>query len=677
MEAFTVKLVRQVIIPISSILLLLTLPQLGFAQQNPHPYSVDFNFGGGLIGNPEINTGLQSGVGFSYLPGSFGVGLNAGYLSYNPAFNAEQYTSGYEEFTSISNNNGKWSSFFLGIGPRFEFGSRLPVTFRSGVDLMVTYNSPPDIAINFNDSNVSSGDSQLQLSSYSPGGDYQKLSAAVRPELQLQFSPGGSDWFAINVTTGIRHRLTKNEFTYTQKDLSNVRSLSSSREMFFQFNNAPDIQRTTNPPQTNFFTTIGINIKFGRSQDYNSSRSNRQPTISSNTGSDGENTVSGTTAYAQDYNAARSNKPTSRSGNDGDLNNEANIMARILHPQNAIVATGSAMMISGENNPLFKDEGEASSGDGNTGVLSSTQVYRLEPNSSVASLSTMQMSTNSQKAASSAPAQDYNSSRSNKPNTIASDVDSDIDSDSTTTTVLAQDYNSSRSNKPNTIASDIDSDIDSDSTTVTAPAQDYNSSRSNKPRTRATDINGDGFPDILKNASFSISKRSARTADGNSDSDEDRSDINGAFHFNLEIDDPDSDDDGLMDVAETSTFSISKSMNKSAVNDDNPLHEDQTNEPANPLYEPESAENNGGNENSGYEQIHIWTYNLSPLMNSEAADRNFGDDFEGSSLQVMRINEQWHYNLNLAQGADQDDFSDLLQNSSFSISKRSARTGRN
>jgi hypothetical protein len=181
----------------------------------------------------------------------------------------------------------------------------------------------------------------------------------------------------------------------------------------------------------------------------------------------------------------------------------------------------------------------------------------------------------------------------------------------------------------------------------------------------------------LKNASFSISKRSARTADGNSDSDEDRSDINGAFHFNLEIDDPDSDDDGLMDVAETSTFSISKSMNKSAVNDDNPLHEDQTNEPANPLYESESAENNGGNENSGYEQIHIWTYNLSPLMNSEAADRNFGDDFEGSSLQVMRINEQWHYNLNLAQGADQDDFSDLLQNSSFSISKRSARTGRN
>ena len=79
-----------------------------------------------------------------------------------------------------------------------------------------------------------------------------------------------------------------------------------------------------------------------------------------------------------------------------------------------------------------------------------------------------------------APAQDYNSSRSNKPRPIAADVNHGKD----TVTRPAQDYNSSRSNKPRPIAADVNHGKD----TVTRPAQDYNSSRSNKPRPKSSEV---------------------------------------------------------------------------------------------------------------------------------------------------------------------------------------------
>lgn len=75
------------------------------------------------------------------------------------------------------------------------------------------------------------------------------------------------------------------------------------------------------------------------------------------------------------------------------------------------------------------------------------------------------------------PAQDYNSSRSNKPSPIRR-IDETNGNDSVPEPLYTQDYNSSRSNKPSPIAW-IDDKIDND--TVPRPAQDYNSSRSNKP----------------------------------------------------------------------------------------------------------------------------------------------------------------------------------------------------
>ncbi|MDZ7806183.1 MAG: hypothetical protein U5K71_03610 [Gracilimonas sp.] len=245
-------------------LLLFSLSTLQLqAQQNPYPFNLDLSFGGGLIGNPDVNTTFQPEMGFSYMPGKFGIGLNAGLLSYDPAFDAQQYTSGFEDYTSITGSDQKWNSFFFGIGPRFEFSSRFPVTFRSSLDLSLSYNSPPSVSVDFNDPDGSAGDLQLQLSGYDAGDDYSKWSAAIRPEFQMQFSPGGSDRFAITVATGIQHRLSQNEFTYSQRDLSEVRVVPNSQEMFMQFEMAPEVQRSAQPPKTNFFTTVGLKIKFG------------------------------------------------------------------------------------------------------------------------------------------------------------------------------------------------------------------------------------------------------------------------------------------------------------------------------------------------------------------------------------------------------------------------------
>ncbi len=70
-------------------------------------------------------------------------------------------------------------------------------------------------------------------------------------------------------------------------------------------------------------------------------------------------------------------------------------------------------------------------------------------------------------------AQDYNSSRSNKPRPMSEIINNN---DSLPKPLYAQDYNSSRSNKPRPIA-----EIVSENDSVAKPAQDYNSSRSNRP----------------------------------------------------------------------------------------------------------------------------------------------------------------------------------------------------
>jgi nucleoid DNA-binding protein len=651
MEPFTAKFARKILLPLSFVLLLAYLPHKGIAQQNPHPFSVDLNFGGGLIGNPDISTAFLPELGFSYMPGKFGVGFNAGLLSYKPAFDAQQYANGFEEYTSVSNAEDKWRSFFFGAGPRFEFGSRLPVTFRSSLDLTLSYNSPPDVSVNYHDPSGSIGDLNLQLSGYDAGEDYTKWSVAIRPEFQMQFSPGGSDRFSINVTTGIQHRLSKNEFTYSQRDLSEVQLVPNTREMFFQFESAPQIQQTAQPPQTNFFTTVGIKIKFGVSHT-GLSKADAKKALGSamNPDSNTNTDCDDTDECAKPGEMA---PPANNTNTDCDDRDECPKPGEKA-PPGVQVAPGQTRVIllgamSPDGGPITMSDSEVSDWNG---VLSSTQYYKLEPTSSVVSLSTMQISTNSQKAMESAPAQDYNSSRSNKPSSIADNTDSDVDTDST----------------------------------KVAPAQDYNAARSNKPTSIADigDLDSDGFPDILANASFSISKRSARTGRSQNSTNEENSDVEG-LHFDLEIDpldldsdddglpavesgvdplDADSDDDGLLDAIESGiTYSISKRSARTGRNPASTGNEIQTNE---------GTSSSRSSDDQPLTEIFEWTYDLKTMT-----DDSFGDLTSDAKLVILFVKGNWHIDLQFDPDSDQDGYADLLQNSSFSISKRSARTGRN
>lgn len=536
------------------LLLIIFIPFTTQAQQNPstsgYPFSLDFNLGGGLIGNPSLSSAFQPELGLSYMPGRLGLGLNAGFLSYNPTFDSGQYTSGFEDITSVTKSGEKWTSFYVGIGPRFEFGSlsHLPLTFRGSLDLAMSYNAPPESLVDFNDPTGSTGDAQLQLAGFKPGDGYSKWSAALRPEFQIQFSPGGSDRFAINLTTGIQHRLTENNFTYTRKDLSQVRRSDNPAEMFFQFESAPDIQQSAGPPQTNFFSSVGIKIKFGKpqsrsghlhkegvvhrdiasrnvaagqngsgsgdcddgdpcvrpgekaapAQDYNSSRSNKPRTRAADGGGDcddGDPCVrpDGKVAPAQDYNSSRSNRPRTRAADSGGGGVGP---IRWMAPE-SIIAAGPVAAGSAGNNPLYEEErrgenplyegesGNNTNNDTDTEAVGGSSQYRLAPASSCLIMN---------------PAKSLGTS---------------TDTGKPATRVMeATDYNSSRSNtegiaNPDT-GGDTDSDINSPDTKA-SEATDYNSSRSNTEGVANPDTgggNGSGSDSTIVSATDYNSSRS-------------------------------------------------------------------------------------------------------------------------------------------------------------------------
>lgn len=361
MKLFLALLTRSTAAVLTIAPLLFCSPQVAAAQQSPPPFSVAFDFGRAFIGASDVEPGLQPAIGLDYIPDQFGIGLTAGFLSHGPAFDAARYTDGLEALTSISSSGDTWSSFFVGIGPRAEFGSSLPVSFRGSLDLAFTYASPPEMAVHFDGGAGPSGEFPMVLSEYGPGENYRAWSAALLPELQLQYHPGGSDRFALTVSVGLQHRLTGNAFTYTQKDLSGIRPVEDPEKMLYQFRAAPDVQKTESSPQTNFFSAVGFEIRFGNAPaarpggmmrtastagpscgcacgmnhpasmqrasetgDYNSSRSNRPPTVRDDTSTDCDDADDCVRPEMRDsetgdYNASRSNKPRSiRGGPDAD-----------------------------------------------------------------------------------------------------------------------------------------------------------------------------------------------------------------------------------------------------------------------------------------------------------------------------------------------------------------------
>jgi hypothetical protein len=458
---------------------------------------------------------------------------------------------------------------------------------------------------------------------------------------------------------------------------------------------------------------------------------------------------------AQDYNSSRSNRPrTEIRGDDSDgdsrILQEAVSMALLANPSGRIVSAGPVSIHTGTDNPLHEEqaqsgsnplfEGQSNPGDGDNSdeneFMAEVWQYEMQPRSYCVSLSTMQISTNSQKAMRSG-AQNHNSSRSNR-----------------TGAVTSPDLDGGGSN----VASD---------STMASMVYD--------PTNLRPDTDQNGFPEIMKSASFSISKRSARTGrsqspiyegDTNAGSSaiyrsEDAlaaggGDLDGdgygdmaadGFHFELEImapdlrsatadtysaergrnpnappgsqvapsqtkvivmgmtdnsgdppldesaeadaeldldsdedgipdfQDPDSDGDGLLDGLEDATYSISDGTGLDIIDviasrggdgssgtrsggDENPLAVDEMGWVESPVDEVRPPDN-----------VYQWSYQLSALTEGEEIPG-------GGTLTVIYTGGAWHFSVQLDPDDDGDGYGRILQDSSFSISKRSARTGR-
>src|SRR6056297_950184 len=292
------------------------------AQQTDRPYSIELNAGGGLIGNSTTNTAFQPEIGINYMPGSWGVGLNAGLYSYGSGFSADQYRTGYEQYTLAEQNSDEWNAISINVGPRFQKSLSRFISLNLGLDLAMNYQEGPSQTVRFNDPSgelESSGmDTDIVLAQMD-GEGAAGWNTAIRPQLQLEYQPGFSDRLSFNVKTGIQHHLSDREITYTERDLSRVRQVESPFEMHHQFENAPVVQRTESAPRTNFFANAGIKISFGGSrapvQDYNAARSNKPTSRAEDIGdgdpdSDGDG-IDDAIETAQDYNSSRSNKPRS------------------------------------------------------------------------------------------------------------------------------------------------------------------------------------------------------------------------------------------------------------------------------------------------------------------------------------------------------------------------------
>ena len=255
--------------------------------------------------------------------------------------------------------------------------------------------------------------------------------------------------------------------------------------------------------------------------------------------------------------------------------------------------------------------------------------FTLMPQSACLHLSTMQISTNSQQGMRS-DAQNHNSSRSNRSNAIRADVSSGATG--TGVTIRPQNHNSSRSNR-------------------TQPMP--------RPDLITDDVDGDGFPDVLSSARIRIVESAAggRVAAGPA----------GATGpvVQLEIWNPDSDDDGISDLVDATTFRV---VERTSERTGNPLHEEAASEIESPLFEGSAATDDG--------PTRTWTYALVPAGGPDLDGDGWGDALSGASVHVHERGGRFHVDLELAASESRADVAGLFEAPAFSISKRSARTGR-
>jgi hypothetical protein len=590
----------------------------GVAQQSQSPFSLDLNLGGGLIGNPDVKTAFQPELGFRFQPGKWGFGLESSFFSFDPSYSAEQYRSGFEEYTEVQKTADKWNAFNINAGPRFQFGEQLPVQFSVGLDLALSYKNPPAQSVEFNDPEGPFDGAALTIAKFEPENGYSKWSAAIRPQLQLEINPFRSNRIGFNLKTGIQHELSDREFTYTERDLSSVQQVPSAREMFFQFENAPELERTVSAPKTNFFANAGIKIRFGGSktpaQDYNAARSNKPTSRAEDIGDGDMDSDDDAIETAQDYNSSRSNKPSTiadgTGGGDEDMMRKAALMARMANPAVTIITLGG--ITAKGKKPLYKVQiNDGGSDNNNNDYPTPVQRYDLQPSSYCVSLSGV--------------------------------------SDQVLKTFFET------GDKPSSLAQESGdlTEQDSDSTARVIPPS-IAGVEVTSPTNLKPDTDQDGFPEVMKNASFSISKRSARTGRSQNPIHEE----GGTMQTNpmYESEEMATGNGGDMDAdAEGFHFELEINDMRSRVSEVISRMESDS---------PDSRADSSSNAPPG---VHVAPSQTKVII------MGVTDNGDITPLEESKLSE---FDFSGDPDSDDDGLMDAIESATYSISKRSARTGR-
>jgi hypothetical protein len=189
--------------------------------------------------------------------------VEAGYYGFDPAFDPDAYRAGFEDFTAVTGGRDRWRAFYVNAGPRLRLAPGLPLRLSAGLDLALSYRQRPDRSVVFSAPGGDLADVGLTLAEVDVGADPSSWSAALRPQLQLDLDPFPGSRLGLNLKTGLQYHLQEREVRWSRRDLSGARPLDNAFEVLFQFENAPLVEQVERAPRTSFFASLGVSIALG------------------------------------------------------------------------------------------------------------------------------------------------------------------------------------------------------------------------------------------------------------------------------------------------------------------------------------------------------------------------------------------------------------------------------
>jgi hypothetical protein len=137
---------------LTSILCILIFFTINFSSsfaQEVHPYLLELHTGAGQLSQSGTSTAFQPGIGFTYLPGSFGIGFQLNFMDDQGVPLSGDYGRDFESLTTLSGSD-LWNSLSLNLGPRFDIKASRQLRVRGGLDFSLIRTQAPDEQILFN-----------------------------------------------------------------------------------------------------------------------------------------------------------------------------------------------------------------------------------------------------------------------------------------------------------------------------------------------------------------------------------------------------------------------------------------------------------------------------------------------------------------------------------------------